>query len=113
MQNFPDDWNLRDKIEFLQRKIILNSIAYYNYDTNFLTDQEFDSISRQLVELHNEYGDISSTQYGYAFKDFDGSTGFDLVYLLTNPDSVYLTNMVKQQIRRTGGDRGGSTKRRK
>lgn len=98
MQKFPNDWSLKDKIEFLQRKIILNSIVYYEFDTNFLSDRYYDSISRQLVELCREYGDISDTQYGYAMGDFDGTTGFDLVSRLTEEDREYLTNMVKRRI---------------
>lgn len=98
MQQFPSDWDLKTKIEFLQRKIILNSIAYYEYDTNFLTDQYYDSISRQLVRLQAEYGDISGTMYGYAMNDFDGNTGFDLVYRLTVEDRKYLANMVEHAI---------------
>lgn len=109
MQRFPDNWDLKTKIEFLQRKIILNSIAYYMYDTNFLTDQYYDSICRQLVQLHKEYGDVRDTQYGYVFYDFDGSTGFDLYYRLNDHDKEYLTNMVKWQISQNG--REGSSNR--
>lgn len=102
MQKFPDNWDLKTKINFLQRKIILNSIAYYEYNTNFLSDRYYDSISKQLVELHKEYGDISDTQYGYAFLDFDGSTGFDLRYRLTDLDRRYLEHMVRRQCRVKG-----------
>ena len=116
MQKFPDDWTLKDKIEFLQRKILLNSMAYYNHDVNFLSDQEYDSISRQLVTLHEEYGDIWDTQYGYVFDGFDGSTGFDLYYALNDHDQVYLSNMIRHHIwmskRKSGGDSGGSGKRK-
>ncbi len=105
MQKFPDDWDLKTKIEFLQRKIILNSIAYYEYDTNFLSDRYYDSICRQLVAMHEEYGDISDTQYGYAFGGFDGSTGFDLYYRLTDEDREYLIRMVRWWIR-CGGKEG-------
>ena len=79
MQKYPDNWDLKTKIEFLQRKIILNSIAYYEFDTNFLEDRYYDGLCRQLVQLQEEYGDVSDTQYGYIMYDFDGSTGFDLM----------------------------------
>jgi NAD-dependent DNA ligase len=111
MQKFPDDWDLKTKIDFLQRKILLNSMAYYNHDTNFLSDMEYDSISKQLVALHAEYGDISDTQYGYVFDGFDGSTGFDLYYALNDHDQAYLSKMVKYQIWRTGGGSGGRKKK--
>ena len=110
MQKFPYEWDLRTKIDFLQRKIILNSIAYYHHDTNFLSDRDYDLISKQLVALHEEYGDISDTQYGYVFGGFDGSTGFDLFDMLNEDDRAYLENMVKYQIWRTGGGRGGKKK---
>lgn len=113
MQKFPDDWDLKTKIEFLQRKIILNSIAYYEYDTNFLSDKYYDSMCRQLVAMHDEYGDISDTQYGYVFGGFDGSTGFDLYYRLTDEDRRYLVGMVRYQMRSGGGDSGTSGKAKK
>ena len=105
MQKFPVDWDSKTKIEFLQRKVILNSIAYYEFDTNFLSDKEYDSISKQLVELCREYGDVRDTQYGYAMADFDGSTGFDIFGRLTDSDREYLIQLVRHQIRM--GGRGG------
>lgn len=102
--------DLKTKIEFLQRKVILNSIAYYEFDTNFLSDKFYDSMSRELVVLHKEYGDISDTQYGYVFDEFDGSTGFDLVYRLGAEDREYLVRMVRWWIR-CGGKEGDNVGR--
>ena len=99
MQKFPEDWDLKTKIEFLQRKVIINSIAYYEHDTNFISDREYDELSKQLVQLCGEYGDVSDTQYGYAMHDFDGSTGFDLIDRLNEDDRSYLTNMVCHHLR--------------
>lgn len=108
MQKFPDDWDLKTRIEFLQRKIILNSIAYYIYDTSFISDTYFNSIAHQLADMMSEYGDISKTKYGYAFGEFDGSTGFDIYYKLKKKDREYLTGLVRYQIsRRDGGDNNG------
>lgn len=105
MQKFPEHWDLKTKIEFLQRKVILNSIAYYVFDTNFLSDKEYDDISKQLVRLCKEYGDVRDTQYGYCMSDFDGSTGFDLYDRLNAHDKEYLTNMVKHHLGVSGGPR--------
>ena len=102
MQKFPKKWDLKTKIEFLQRKILFNSIAYYVFDYNFITDMEYDALSKQLVELHKGYGDVSDTMYGYCMRDFDGSTGFDLYYRLTDRDREYLSNIVKYAIIRKG-----------
>lgn len=88
-----NNWDLKTRIEYLQRKVILNSIAYYMYDDSRLSDRAYDEMCKQLVELHKEYGDISDTQYGYVMYDFDGSTGFDLYYRLNEHDRDYLTRI--------------------
>lgn len=93
MQVFPRRWNLKTKIEYLQRKIILNSIAYYELNTNSLTDKQYDELCRQMVSMQAEYPDVMDTQYGYVFYDFDGSTGFDLYYRLNEHDKKYLYNI--------------------
>ena len=104
MQKFPSDWGLKTQINFLQRKIILNSIIYYELDENFISDREYDEICKQLVELHKEYGDISDTEYGYVYYDFDGTTGFDLYYRLNDKDRERLLGiaylMTGRRIRR-------------
>lgn len=93
MQIFPRRWKLKTKIEYLQRKIILNSIAYYELNTNKLTDKQYDELSRQLAAMQVEYPNIMDTQYGYVFYDFDGSTGFDLYHRLNEHDKKYLHNI--------------------
>lgn len=106
MQDFPDDWDLKTRIEYLQRKVILNSIAYYMYDVSFISDGYFNSIAQQLAKMMAEYGDIKKTRYGYVFVEFDGSTGFDLYYRLKKKDRDYLTGLTLWQIERQ--KRGGA-----
>lgn len=97
MQIFPRRWDKKTCINFLQRKIIINSIIYYELNTNKLSDKAYDELSRQLVELYSEYdGNIEKdTQYGYAMYDFDGSTGFDLYGRLNDRDKAYLRNIAQ------------------
>ena len=97
-QSFPEYWNTLTKIDFLQRKIILNSVAYYVYDQSPLTDSFYDGICRQLVILQEEYnkegGDFAKdSRFGYAFYDFDGSTGFHLYNRLKPSDRYYIDIM--------------------
>lgn len=92
MQKFPRRWNIIDKVNFLQRKIILNSIAYYELNTSKLTDKEYDELSRQLVDMQKDV-DVQKTQYGYVMYDFDDTTGFDLYHRLNLPDKKYLMNI--------------------
>lgn len=91
-------WDDKTKIEYIQRRILVYSIAYYELNTNIVTDKFYDEISKQLVVLQNKYkGKIKETMYGYVFHDFDGSTGFDLYHRLNKKDKKYLmsiTNMV-------------------
>ena len=89
MQRFPRRWDKKTCIDFLQRKIIINAIAYYELDSNLMTDHEYDELSRQLVLLQKDF-DINSTQYGYIMYDFDGTTGFDLYHRLNDSDRSYL-----------------------
>ena len=93
MNKFPRRWSLKDKVEFLQRKIIINSILYYYRDTNFISDNQFDEVSAYLVNLQSQI-DIEGTMYGYIFYDFDGTTGFHLYDRLTEKDKNYLDNIV-------------------
>lgn len=92
MQKFPRRWDKLTCINFLQRKIILNCIAYYELNTNKLSDKEYDELSKQLVELQKNVN-ISDTQYGYVMCDFDGTTGFDLYERLNDYDKKYLMSI--------------------
>ena len=111
MQRFPRRWDKITCINFLQRKIILNCIAYYQLNTNKLTDKEYDELSRQLVSLQKDIN-INDTQYGYVMYDFDGTTGFDLYDRLNTHDKRYLMNIAchalhvstrKPKIKKKGG----------
>ena len=92
MQMFPRRWDKITCINYLQRKVILNAIAYYELDTSPLSDKEYDELSRQLVEMQKDI-DINNTQYGYIMQDFDGTTGFDLYDRLNASDKQYLMNI--------------------
>lgn len=82
------------KINYLQRFIIVNSYLYYMLDDSIITDKQFDEAAKQLVELQKNY-DISKTQYGYVFYDFDGTTGFDLWERLTAVDQTVIKTIVR------------------
>ena len=92
------DWDLLTKINYYQRKIILNCIMYYEYDKSFLTDNYYD-ISHELVSMQKEldksrrYNVKKDTTYGYMMYDFDGNTGFDLPKRLNPKDYDYLNNI--------------------
>ena len=98
------EWDLLTKINYYQRKIILNCIMYYEYDKSFLTDNYYDSISHELVNMQKKlnksrrYDVKRDTTYGYMMYDFDGNTGFDLPKRLNPKDYDYLDNICAYRL---------------
>lgn len=81
MYKFNVYWTDKLKIDFLQRVILVHSYLYYEKDNPVWQDRKYDEISKQLVAEQSKHSTAwikQNTMYGYAFYDFDGSTGFDL-----------------------------------
>lgn len=95
MQKFPRRWDKITCINFLQRKIIINAILYYELNASPLSDKEYDELSRQLVEMQKDIDIEHDTQYGYIMYDFDGTTGFDLYHRLNEYDQKYLISIAR------------------
>lgn len=75
----------RGLIQRRRLQILIHSWLYYKMDTSLVSDQTFDSWANELVVLQTMYPKISERViYAKEFKDFDGSTGFDLPY--SNPE---------------------------
>lgn len=104
-------WNNKTRIEYIQRRIIVFSIMYYELSESPLDDKQYDSISYQLVEYMNTTPKeiLEQTKYWYVFYDFDGSTGFYLPYRLTEEDKDYLYNIAQQikTLYKSGGITNG------
>ena len=100
MYNFPVYWNDKLKIDFLQRVILIHSYIYYELNNSIWNDSHYDEVSKQLTIMQNNYSKgwiKKKTQYGYAFMDFDGTTGFDLWERLTKRDKrciMGISNMI-------------------
>ena len=90
-------WNIKTRIEYIQRRVIIFSIMYYNMSESCITDKQFDCISKQLVEYMNTTNKkiLEKTKYWYVLNDFDGTTGFDLPYRLNEKDKRYLTTIAQ------------------
>ena len=102
---FPGHFTLIDKINFLQRKILVNSILYYEHNKNFISDHHYDDCCKELVNLQVEYGPrfVSDSTYGYVFWDFDGSTGFHLYSRLELSDRYWLDMIINIKLDRMEG----------
>lgn len=85
-------WSNQTKISLLQRRILIYSIQYYKMSETVISDKEYDSISRQLLQLQKtaSKADREGSQYWYVFNNFDANTGFDLYDRLTEKDQSYL-----------------------
>ena len=93
-------WSDNVKMSYLQRRIIVYSIAYYELNETIVNDKQYDDISRQLVRMMKECSEeeCKKTDYWYCMSDFDGSTGFDLFSRLTPQDQHYLFKLTKSII---------------
>lgn len=77
----------KEKVEYLQRWIIVHSFLYYELDSNVVEDKVFDKQAKKLVAYKEEMGEEwKNTQYYHAMSDFDGTTGFDLWEKLTEKE---------------------------
>jgi len=59
--------------------MLVHSCIYYRFGTSVIDDATFDKWAYELVKLQEENPEISKSTILYdEFKDFDGSTGFNL-----------------------------------
>lgn len=73
------DLEIADKILRRRLQMLVHSYLYYSLDTNIISDRQFDIWAKDLVELQHNYPDISKqVEYYTFFKNWDGTTGFDL-----------------------------------
>lgn len=93
-----------EKINLLQRWIVVHSIIYYEHNTSIVSDKMFDDNCKQLVTMMQEHDkELKMSRLYYCMADFDGSTGFDLPSSLNKRDYVYLSSIAKHVIKMYGG----------
>lgn len=62
-----------------RRQILVHSCIYYRLNDSIITDAQFDKWAYELAALQKQHPDIAKKcVYAEYFKDFDGSTGFNL-----------------------------------
>lgn len=84
---FQKPFSPAEKIQLLQRSILVNSFAYYELDENLLSDFQYDTNAQQLANLKKDYPDEfkRSRYYDYFYdycSDDDNvhyTSGFDLL----------------------------------
>ena len=69
------------KICIRRLQILVHSYIYYELNESAVPDAVWGEWAQELVSLQRDYPDESKgTPLYQVFKDFDGSTGFDLPY---------------------------------
>ena len=84
---FNRPFNVVEKIQLLQRWILVQSFAYYGLNENIATDFQYDANARQLADLKKEHPEeFKRSRYYDYFHDYcseeDGTvntSGFDLL----------------------------------
>lgn len=67
------------KIQQRRLQILVHSCLYYVFDTNIVPDSQWNKWAQELVQLQKEYPqEAEEAIRNDDFKDFDGSTGFNL-----------------------------------
>jgi NAD-dependent DNA ligase len=85
-------WSVKQKIEMLEKWLIIHSILYYELNTNIVSDYTFDMNARQLLEYKKQYPDIfKQSKWYYIFKDFKTS-GFYIFKKLKREEQMNLLN---------------------
>lgn len=87
---FSKPFTDKEKIQLLQRSILVNSFAYYELDNPLLTDYEYDMNTRQLLELKRTAPEAyKKSRYYRYFDNFESGTGFDLTSRVRKNRQLY------------------------
>lgn len=94
--NFSKPFTDKEKIQLLQRSILVNSYAYYELDQNILSDYQYDMNARQLIQLKESNPEAyrKSRYYRY-FDNFEGGTGFDLTSRVRRANRKLFKNIAR------------------
>lgn len=86
-------FSFAERIQLLERSILVNSFAYYILDDNILNDFQYDDNAKELAELKKEHPeDFKRSRYYEYFKDYCNdedmvyTSGFDLLEKVRKAD---------------------------
>lgn len=72
------EW-VKERIEYLRKKLLVHSIIYYRLNENLISDKKWAEWALELEQLTKEYPYIAQNTFlAEEFKDFDHSTGYNL-----------------------------------
>lgn len=90
---FKPQFSILERIQLLQRWILVQSFAYYELNGNIASDFKYDENAIQLVSLMKEYPEeAKQSRYNKYFKDYCSNddvhytSGFDLLERVRKAD---------------------------
>lgn len=85
-------WSDKNKLDHLQRRIILHSILYYEIGEPVVDDHIYEEISQYYLEYvkRTDIEVLRRTEFWYCMFDYDGYTGFYLYDRLIKSDKKKL-----------------------
>lgn len=94
--------SIQDRINFLQRYIIVHSYIYYELNNNIISDKAYDAKSKELTQYKNEYPELwkTSEYYKQFGGEYNGSTGFTLWHDLDDHQKEIIRSIVSIIYRR-------------
>lgn len=79
--------SLLERMNQRQRQILVHSCIYYSFNSNIVSDHQYDVWGKELAKLIVDYpSTFKQSAYHKDFIGYDGSTGFDLP--IKNPEVV-------------------------
>lgn len=87
---------IQERINFLQRFIIVHSYIYYELDRNIISDREYDAKAKELMQYRLDYPELwKSSEYYKQFGDeYTGATGFTLYHDLNDYQKEIVRSIV-------------------
>lgn len=82
---------IMDKIKQRRLQMLVHSYIYYELGTSIIPDARFDKWAYELKDLQNKYpAESQSVKYYQYFRDWDGTTGFNLPYMVVKDRAEWL-----------------------
>ena len=87
---FSKPFTDQEKIQLLQRSILVQSYCYYELNENLLSDYQYDMNTRQLLALKRDVPEaFKKSRYYKYFDNFESGTGFDLTGRLRKDKKLF------------------------
>lgn len=98
--NLKDLISVQDRIDFLQRFIIVHSYIYYELNNNVISDKYYDEKAKELTKLKTEYPELwKQSMYYEQFGDnYNGATGFTLYHDLNDHQKEIIRAIAKSLL---------------